>query len=53
MPCDPGFLQNVQKSFSERLMRKHFNVDYDWFINREHINSPDEILYFVKKNLNL
>ena len=50
MPCDPGFLYKMcRKVSSERLMRKHFNVDYDWFINREHINSPDEILYFVNK----
>lgn len=44
IPCDPGALYWIARFISaERLFRKRYRQSYDWFIRREHINSPAEI----------
>lgn len=44
IPCDPGPLYGLARKISaERVFRKHFNMPYEWFIRREHINNPAEI----------
>ena len=50
IPCDPGTLYSIARKFSaERLWRKNFKSNYKWFINREHINSPEEIIFCLEK----
>lgn len=45
LPCDPGLVYGfARKISSERIFRKRYGQPYDWFINREHINSSAEIL---------
>jgi SAM-dependent methyltransferase len=45
IPCDPGVLYRVARWLSaERLFRKRYGQPYRWFIDREHINTPHEIL---------
>ena len=50
MPCDPGTLYSIARKFSaESLWNKNFKSNYKCFINREHINSPEEIIFCLKK----
>lgn len=45
LPCDPGLAYGFARKISaERIFKKRYNLPYGWFIGREHINSPDEIL---------
>jgi SAM-dependent methyltransferase len=45
IPCDPGCLYRLARKVStERLFRKRYQQDYHWFIAREHLNSPAEII---------
>jgi SAM-dependent methyltransferase len=45
LPCDPGLAYGVARKVSaERIFRKRYKQSYRWFIDREHINSPAEIL---------
>lgn len=49
IPCDPGFLYSIARKISaERIFKKKFKMDYKWFIEREHINTPEEILFLIK-----
>jgi SAM-dependent methyltransferase len=44
MPCDPGLLYEIARKISaERIFRQRYKQSYQWFIRREHINSPYEI----------
>lgn len=50
IPCDPGLAYGfARKISSERIFRKRYGMSYDWFIHREHINSPDEILTLLRQ----
>jgi ubiquinone/menaquinone biosynthesis C-methylase UbiE len=54
IPCDPGFLYQIARKISaERFFKKKFNMDYKWFIKREHINTPKEILFLIKEKFNI
>jgi SAM-dependent methyltransferase len=45
LPCDPGLAYGLARKISaERIFRKRYKQSYRWFIEREHINSPGEIL---------
>lgn len=45
LPCDPGLAYGLARKVSaERIFRKRYKQSYKWFIEREHINSPQEIL---------
>lgn len=45
IPCDPGFMYELARKFStERIFKKRYKLPYRWWIRREHINSPSEIL---------
>jgi SAM-dependent methyltransferase len=49
LPCDPGLAYGLARKVSaERIFRKRYKQSYKWFINREHINSPDEILSLLE-----
>ncbi|HEX8168875.1 MAG TPA: class I SAM-dependent methyltransferase [Beijerinckiaceae bacterium] len=50
LPCDPGLAYGfARKISSERMFRKRYGQSYEWFIRREHINSPDEILTLLRE----
>ena len=54
IPCDPGFLYGIGRKISaERIFRKRYKQDYNWFIQREHINSPNEILSLCKSKFRI
>lgn len=48
IPCDPGLLYGLGRKMSaERIFRRRYGQSYDWFIQREHINSPREIMGLI------
>jgi SAM-dependent methyltransferase len=54
LPCDPGLLYRIARRVSaERIFRKRYNQSYDWFISREHINSPAEILQTLGRHFKM
>lgn len=46
IPCEGGFAYSLARKISaRRIFEKRYGQSYDWFIEREHINKPDEILH--------
>jgi len=53
-PCDPGVVYEFARKISaERLFKAKYRMPYGWLIRREHINSPAEILYVIKKRFEI
>lgn len=45
IPCEGGFAYSLARRISaQRIFESRYGVPYRWFIEREHINRPDEIL---------
>ncbi len=45
IPCEGGLAYSFARKISaERMYNRHFKGGYGWFISREHINRPREIL---------
>jgi len=45
IPCEGGFVHSLARRISaKRIFEKRYKQSYDWFIKREHINRPKEIL---------
>lgn len=45
IPCEAGFAYNLARNISaRRIFEKRYKQSYDWFVEREHINLPDEII---------
>jgi len=54
IPCDPGLLYGFcRKIPAERVFKNNFKGSYSWLINREHINTPNEIINEIKKNFKI
>lgn len=54
IPCDPGFLYGLGRKISaERMFRKRYKQDYHWFISREHINDPGEIMSLLRNTFDI
>lgn len=48
LPCDPGLAYALARKISaERLFKKRYDMPYEWWYKREHINSPAEIFSVV------
>lgn len=46
IPCEGGFAYGIARRISaKRIFERRYNQSYDWFIEREHISIPDEILF--------
>ena len=44
IPCEGSLAYSIARKISaERIFKKRYGMDYEWFIKREHINSPFEI----------
>lgn len=51
IPCDPGLLYGFCRKISaERVFKNNFKGSYSWLINREHINSTNEIINEIQKD---
>ncbi len=45
LPCEGGMAYGLARRISaQRIFEKRYQQSYRWFIEREHINRPDEIL---------
>jgi SAM-dependent methyltransferase len=45
IPCEGSFAYTLARKISaQRIFEKRYNQSYKWFIDREHINLPHEIL---------
>jgi len=54
LPCDPGLAYEFARKISaERIFRKRYRIPYGWLIRREHINSPQEILFLLKERFSV
>jgi SAM-dependent methyltransferase len=50
IPCDPGLAYSLARKISAELVfRRRYRQSYKWFIKREHINSPAEIIDQLKR----
>jgi len=50
IPCEGGLAYALaRKISSERIFRKRYGQSYKWFIEREHLNRPDEVLAELRK----
>ncbi len=50
IPCEGSLAYTVCRKISaERLFRKLYHMDYQWFIQSEHINLPYEIMEEIEK----
>jgi SAM-dependent methyltransferase len=54
LPCDPGLAYELARKLSaERVFKAKYNMPYRWFVRREHINSPKEILQEIKRKFEI
>lgn len=45
IPCEGGLFYNLARKFSaQRIFERRYKKPYQWFIEREHVNRPTEIL---------
>ncbi len=45
IPCEGGFMYSLARKVSaQRIFEKRYKQSYRWFIEREHLNKPHEIL---------
>jgi hypothetical protein len=45
IPCEGGWLYSLARRVSaQRIFERRYGQPYHWFISREHLNRPHEIL---------
>ena len=50
IPCEGSIAYTIARKISaERIFKKKYKTDYDWYIKSEHINFPYEIISELKK----
>lgn len=50
IPCEGGLAYSFARRISaQRVFEKRYNMAYDWCIQSEHINTPQEILHELRK----
>ena len=51
IPCEGGFAYGLARKISaQRLFEKRYHQSYNWFIQREHINLPPEIMEALEEH---
>ncbi len=54
LPCEGGLVYTLARRFSaQRIFEKRYNQPYRWFIQREHINAPDEIIAELERHFRI
>lgn len=49
IPCEGGFAYSLARKISaQRIFERRYKQSYQWFIEREHLNKPQEILTELK-----
>jgi ubiquinone/menaquinone biosynthesis C-methylase UbiE len=50
IPCEGGWAYSLARKISaQRIFERRYQQSYDWFIQREHLNVPHEILEELQK----
>jgi ubiquinone/menaquinone biosynthesis C-methylase UbiE len=50
IPCEGGMLYSLARKIStERIFAKRYHSKFKWFIEKEHINMPHEVIEEIKK----
>jgi ubiquinone/menaquinone biosynthesis C-methylase UbiE len=50
IPCEGGWLYSLSRKISaQRIFERRYKQAYDWFISREHLNRPVEIIEELTK----
>jgi len=51
IPCEGGLAYTTGRRFTtKRLFERRYKQPYDWFISREHLNRPHEIIEELQQN---
>jgi SAM-dependent methyltransferase len=51
IPCEGGFgYKYARMVSSQRMFERRYKQSYDWFIDREHVNVPAEILHVLSQH---
>jgi ubiquinone/menaquinone biosynthesis C-methylase UbiE len=54
LPCDPGLAYELARKLSaERVFKTRYGIPYRWFARREHLNSPAEIFFALKRQFKI
>jgi SAM-dependent methyltransferase len=54
IPCDPGFVYGIGRRFTaQREFERRYNLPYEIFVRREHINSPREITELLRERFSI
>jgi hypothetical protein len=54
LPCEGGMAYTLARRISaQRIFEKRYGQSYSWFIEREHINRPDEILEELQRHFHI
>jgi SAM-dependent methyltransferase len=54
IPCDPGLIYEIARKVSaERIFKKRYRMSYRWFVEREHLNSPDEVRHEISRQFKI
>ena len=54
IPCEGGLAYGLARRLSaQRLFERRYRQSYDWFIRREHINRPEEILGLLGQDFDI
>ena len=49
IPCDPGIAYEFARQISSaRIFRRRYKMPYRWVMQREHLNSPSEIISVLR-----
>jgi SAM-dependent methyltransferase len=54
LPCEGGLAYALARRISaQRVFEKRYQQSYRWFIEREHINRPDEIIEELRRHFDI
>lgn len=54
IPCEGGYAYQIARKLSaQRLFEKRYQQPYQWFIEREHLNKPNEIMEELQPYFNI
>ena len=48
LPCDPGMAWRIGRGLGPRRKFRALGIDYDYWMAREHINSIDKLISFIR-----
>jgi SAM-dependent methyltransferase len=54
IPCEGGLAYNLARRISaQRIFERRYKQSYKWFIEREHVNKPQEIIEELERYFNI